>query len=95
MFTTAWDDLAEDARADFEALGWNRTTFNNNGPPPPCTSKRMRELHSKEISAALSLGFTEASWDHPDVQKLAGRGDSTTLPWDLRAARKRKGSARR
>lgn len=85
MFTTAWDDLAEDARENWTKLGWSGASWNNNGPLPPSSAARLRELNPEEQAAALCLGYTEATWGQkePHVPAMSGQV-GTSLPRELR-----------
>jgi glutathionylspermidine synthase len=65
MKDLSWDEMTEAQRGHWTVLGWDRTTWDDSpySTPPASSEKFFADLTQKEKVAALSLWYTEESWD--------------------------------
>lgn len=62
----AWDDLHETTRLNWGALGWTRRSWEGEEPPPDSDDMDWADLSSRQVQAAIQLGYTELTWDAED-----------------------------
>ena len=74
----AWDDIPDDARAAYTALGYDEAYWNGEGEDPPASMMSWMELTAEEQEAAAVLGYDEASWDGASIEQAEADVVATT-----------------
>lgn len=58
-----WGELDPDRRDAWKTLGWSAASWNGDAAKPASHTESFAKLPVDEAIAAISLGFTEWSWD--------------------------------
>ncbi len=63
-----WDDLSEDDKKKRRELGWDKSRWDND-QPPPSGSKSWSELSDTERDTAKNLGYDKQSWNGEEKKR--------------------------